>query len=165
MKINISSLNVNKPSLQVEGDFDFSNHEFDPFHIKKINNCHVNAEMTYLNEDLYSLKLHIRGSATVPCAYTLEDVIYPFNINEEIFYKVDANEDVPSFYPLKYNEVDIDEPVLSLLITSIPFKVIKKGAKLPQSGKGFRFMSEEEYKKEKENKSSPFDVLDKIDIK
>lgn len=164
MKINISTLSIKRPSISLEGDIDFSRHEFDPYHIKKIETCHVNAEMNFYSDDLYSLKLNIKGNAIVPCAYTLEDVSYPFNIKEELFYKQDIADDDTSFYPLTSNEVDIDEAVLSLLISSIPFKVIKKGAKLPKSGNGYRFLSEDDYLKEKENKSSPFDVLDDLDL-
>ncbi|MGM9873529.1 MAG: YceD family protein [Bacilli bacterium] len=166
MKINISSLSLKKPSIVMEDDVDLSNADFDPYHIKNIESCHVEAEVTFLSDDLYSLKLHIKGLAIVPCAYTLEDVDYPFDVKEELTYKVfykDDEED-SSFYPITSSEIDVDEAVLSLVITSIPFKVIKKGAKLPKEGKGYRFLTEEEYLKEKEKKSSPFDVLDSLDV-
>ena len=60
---------------------------------------------------------------------------------------------------------DIDPYVLSLVVSEIPAKIVKKGAKLPEDGSGYRVLSEEEYNKEQENKKdSRWDALDKIEL-
>ena len=60
------------------------------------------------------------------------------------------------------NQIDIDEMLITLIVSNIPFKIIKKGAKLPASGDGYIVISEEEMEKRK--KSSPFDALDNLEI-
>ena len=55
--------------------------------------------------------------------------------------------------------------LFSLIIASVPDKVVGKDEKLPESGHGYRILSEEDFYEEKsENKKSPFDVLDDLEL-
>ena len=92
------------------------------------------------------------------CAYTLEEIPYSYHVKETIEL-ADNEEDE---FEIINNQIDIDQIVITLIVSNVPMKVIKKGAKLPSSGDGYRVLSEEDAKKEK--KSSPFDVLDDLEL-
>ena len=168
MKINVLSVKTGK-SLLVEDDIDFSNIKFDAYHIRKVDKCHVKASINKY-ENFYVVDLSIEGHAVLPCAYTLEDVSYPFEINESLTFKneeddlFDGNDDV---FLVNNNFIELDEIVLSLIVATSPLKIVKKGAKLPESGNGYRVISEETRNKEKEEnkkKNSPFSKLDNLNI-
>jgi len=52
-------------------------------------------------------------------------------------------------------DVDLDELALRLILSSLPIRLTRDEAGLPKSGKGFRVLSEEEKKKEDEEKPNP----------
>ena len=100
------------------------------------------------------------------CAYTLEDVPLKVNVKEKLYFSSDEmDQDSEDIIYEPGNEILMDNYVLSYVIASVPHNVHKKGAKLPNDGKGYRVLSEEDFIKEKqtEKKPSPFDVLDGID--
>lgn len=147
----------------LEGDIDFSNLEFDPYHIKKIGLTHVKITGS-VYEDLLMLNFHIISDVIGVCAYTLEDVPLHFDFKDSLEISNEIEDDEKIFFE-KNMIFDIDPYVLSLLVSEIPAKIVKKGAKLPEDGKGYRVLSEEEYEKEQSNKTdSRWDALDNIDL-
>jgi hypothetical protein len=56
--------------------------------------------------------------------------------------------------------IDLDDLALRIIVSSFPIKVTRPEGKLPDSGFGYRVLSEQEKAKEKESSSnSPFDKL------
>lgn len=168
MKINVINIKSGK-SVTFDDDVKFSSSDFDQYHIRKIKSCHVKATINKY-EDFFIVDLLISGEAIVPCAYTLEDVDYPFNIEDSLTFSNENNghflkeDDV---YQINNNFIEPDDIIHSLLVSSIPLKVIKKGAKLPEGGDGYRVIDEDTRNKEKEeNKklNSPFAKLDNLDL-
>ena len=43
------------------------------------------------------------------------------------------------------NEIDLDPHILALILAEVPHNIVKKGAKRPSSGEGYRVLSEEEF--------------------
>ena len=161
MKLN--RLLFNNKGYVLEGDIDFSNEEFDGYHLRKINSCHVYITGQEF-EDLLMLDVKIESNVTGVCAYTLEDVPLDLKIHENIEISDTVEDDDVIFYE-KNAVFDIDPYILSLIVANVPNKIIKKGAKLPSSGKGYRVLSEEEYNKEQENKVDPrWAALDNLDL-
>lgn len=152
MKINRLLLQLNKPETFIE-DVDFSSYKGDPYHIRKINKCHVEVVATQY-ENLLTLKFDIKGEVTSSCAYTLEDILYPIDIHETI--NITGEED--DEFTFDSDILDLNEIIITLIVYSVPMKLVKKGASLPKDGEGYRFIDKEE------KKSSPFDVLDDLDI-
>ena len=101
---------------------------------------------------------NIKGEVETTCAYTLEKFAYPYDIKETI----ELNNDEKDDFIIDSNEIDVDEMVITLIVSHIPFKLVKPGAKLPNSGDGYRVIKEEDAEKEK--KASPFDVLDDLEF-
>ena len=65
-------------------------------------------------------------------------------------------------FEIKNEEIDIDEMLITLIVSNIPIKVTKPGATLPNSGDKYRFITEEQAEREaaEADKPSAFDILD-----
>ena len=147
----------------LEGDIDFSSYEFDPYHIRKIGLTHVKITGSIF-EDLLMLNFHIVSDVVGVCAYTLEDVPIHLDFKESLEISNEVEDDDTIFFE-KNPIFDIDPYVLSLVVSEVPSKIVKKGAELPDDGSGYRVLSEEEYEKEQANKKdSRWAALDDIDL-
>ena len=161
MKINRALLK-DGVSKTFEDSIDFSSIELNPSHIRKIVNCDVVAEAVEY-DSLFYVKLHIKSLVIGVCSYSLEDVEINLNINDEITFS--DNEDDEDTYYSKDMLIDLDEYILGILLAHIPVKIVKKGAKLPKDGKGYRVLTQDEYEKEKEKEvDHRWDALDNIEI-
>ena len=161
MRINRALLTYGV-SKTFEESIDFSNAELNPSHIRKIDSCDVIAEVADYEPLLY-VKLKIKATVIGVCSYTLEDVELRLNIEDDLTFS--DNEDDEDTYYTKDNIIDLDEYVLGILLANVPVKIVKKGAKLPQNGKGYRVLTQDEYDKEKENNvDHRWDKLDEIEF-
>ena len=134
----------------------------DPTHIRKIENCVVKAKATDY-ESILRIELEINALVIGVCSYSLEDVELKLKINDELNFSDDEND--PDCYYSSDSIIDLDEYILGILLANVPVRIIKKGAKLPEDGKGYRVLSEEQYEKEKENSTDPrWSKLDDLDL-
>lgn len=90
--------------------------------------------------------VHIKGTMIVPCAISLEDTDYPFEIDEtEIFafYKPNDDEDV---IEAKKDTADLTPVVWQEIMMAVPMRVVKEGAeeKMQREGNGWRVLDESE---------------------
>ena len=161
MKLNRATLQINKPTKFSE-DVDFSKKEFDPLFLRGITKCHVDMEATQYDEFL-RVDFDIDASIIAVCAYTLDDVKLPLKIHEEIAFS-DNPEDDSSFYEENVI-IDLDEYILGIILAYIPAKVVKKGAKPPKDGEGYRVLTEDQLAKERsEKKDDRWSKLDDLDL-
>ena len=128
-----------------------------------LKNVHVKATI-FKDDELINVTLEIKGTAQVECAYTLEPVDYPLDFTESIDISEDENN--LDAYFIKDNTVVLDPIVLDLIVGEIPTRVVKKGAKLKKEGEGYRVLSEDELRKQKnEEEFNPaFDKLKDLDL-
>lgn len=159
MKFNKSQITP-KEIKEIEENISFSSLSRPLIELKDIN---VKASI-FKDDNLINVYLKIKGVAKVECAYTLEAVDYPLDFKDSI----DISEDEKNIdaYYIPGNIVELDPIVLDLIKGEIPTRVIKKGAKLHVEGEGYRVISEDDLKKEKDNEvtSSPFDKLKDLDL-
>lgn len=161
MKIN--RLLFNNKDYVFSGEIDFSSIKFDPYHIKEIKTATFNITGSIF-EDLLMLKVKVEVDVIGVCAYTLEDVPLHIKTTDNIEISNEIEDDDTIFFE-KDNIFEIDPYILSIIVSEIPPKIVKKGAKLPGSGKGYRVLSEEEYIKEEESKvDSRWSKLDDLDL-
>ena len=162
MKIN--RFLFNNKDYVLEGEIDFSNVEFDPYHIRKISSCYIKVTGENI-DDLLLLSIEIKAEVVGVCSYTLEDVPLSLHFKDHLeITNEKENEDDNTFYE-KNNIFVFDPYVLSLVISEVPLTIVKEGAELPTSGDGYRVISEDEYDEENKNKKDPrWDALDKIDL-
>lgn len=165
MKVNRLFLKLNEKT-DFEEEIDFSSLTPDFHHVRRIDTCLVKGSMTEYGSCLI-LEMTIKADVIASCSYTLEDCPYKVKVSEKFYFtseKEDATSDEMYYEP--GNEINMDDYVLSLILTSVPHNLHKPGAKLESNeAKGYRILTEEEYLKEREEKkSSPFDVLDDLDL-
>lgn len=160
MKLN--RLLFANPNYVLEGEIDFSSLIFNS-NIKQIKTANVKITGSIF-EDLLMLKVHIDVDVVGICAYTLEDVEIPLKINETIEISNEIQDDEDIFYEAN-NIFEIDSYILSMIISNVPSKIVKKGATLPKGGDGYRILTEDEYEKEKTTKKDPrWNKLDDLDL-
>jgi len=161
MKLN--RLLFNNPNYVLEGEIDFSSLPFNDARIKKIGVASIKIKGNNYDE-LFVMDVQIKVNVIGTCSYTLEDVDIPLSIKDSISFSSEVQDDEDLFYEPN-NIFEIDHYILSLIISEVPDRVIKKGANLPSSGSGYRVLSEDEYLKEKETKKdSRWNKLDDIDL-
>ncbi|APC48733.1 YceD family protein [Virgibacillus halodenitrificans] len=109
----------------------------------------------YLHGEQIFFTLHIEGEMTLPCARTLVDVPYPFDIKaDEVFttssyYTEEEEED--EIHPVKGEVLDLTPLIKENILLEVPFRVFSDGENnqqgAPKKGQDWEFVSEE--KKEK----------------
>lgn len=161
--MKISRFNFQNNVLDIEDDIDFSNAELDQSHIRKISSCHVKVHGQEY-EDLIILEIKIEAEVVGVCSYSLEDVPLKLKFKDTLHFSNEIEDDKEIIFEDK-PIFDLDPYILELIITEVPMKIVKKGAKLPDSGNGYRVLSEEEYLKEKEEKKdSRWSKLDDVEL-
>lgn len=162
MKINRLELKINVP-VTYEENIDFKDASYDSYHVRNIKDCHVVAIATEYGEFL-NVKINISCIVLTTSAYTLKDLDYEVIIKDELCFT--DNEDLSdAYFYEKLPQIEIDDYIFSLIVANVPTKVVGKNEKLPESGNGYRILSEEDFYNEKNNKkSSPFDILDDLEI-
>ena len=114
-------------------------------------------------DDYLILNIKINSDVIGVCSYTLEDIPLKVKIDTSLTFSfLDEDEDVihidnPIF--------ELDPYILGLIVSEVPLTLVKKGAKLPSSGDGYRVLSEDQYEEEQKNKvDSRWSALDNIEL-
>lgn len=146
----------------ISSDIDFSDSVFDTFLIRKIKSCHVEINVTDYDE-IFRVEINLKAEVVVPCSYTLEDVDFVVKTKDEIDFtdeKISEEEDDGTLVYVEDVLIDLKPYIYSMIVTSIPPKVIKKGAKLPDG-----VITSDEYEKSLEEKTDPrWASLDDLDL-
>ena len=149
--------------LELEEDIDFSNEQLNQSHIRRIDSCHVKI-LAHEYDDLIVVEASVEAKVIGVCAYTLEDVELKLKFKDSLEFSNEVSDDEDIFFEEK-PIFSLDPYILGLIVAETPIKIVKKGAKLPQAGDGYRVLSEDEYQLEKRNKSdSRWDKLDEVKL-
>lgn len=161
MRINRQVIPLNK-EVSIAEEIDFSKAKFDSVFIRKINYCQVSAK-AFQSDKILRIVVDIKSEVVAISGYSLQDVPLSIKAHDELIFSDDP-QDEEAIYEAK-NIFDIDNHILSIILAHIPNRVVGKGEKLPESGKGYRILTEEEYLKEKETKpDSRWEKLDSVKI-
>lgn len=127
------------------------------FSIKKFNG--VSGEIiTNKVSNIVTIKFKLDIDLTLISSYTLKEFDSKYKLNDTLYFTdLEELENDDVFY-IDNNVINLDECIYSLIITMIPLNVHIKGEKLPNV-KGVDVIKEDDVKK-----SSPFDVLDGLDL-
>ncbi len=160
MKINRATLPLKK-DVTIEETIDFSVYPFDEHHIRRVDHCEVKVVLHEF-EDVLSCKLTGFANVIAACSYTLEDVPLKVKFKEDFFFSDEKNFlDKTDYEP--NNIIDLDPYIIALICAAVPHNLVKPGASLPRSGKGYRVLTEEQYFSEKSKKrNTSFDILDTL---
>ena len=149
--------------LELEEDIDFSSADIDHSHIREIKKCHVKMS-AHEYDDLIVADFKVEADIIGVCAYSLEDVPLHLKFHDSLEFSNEISDDEDIYFEEK-PIFSLDPYILGLIIAETPLKIVKKGAKLPSSGEGYRVLSEEDYEKERKSKTdSRWSKLDDLDL-
>ena len=148
MKYDLTRLNSNiDSSIDININYSFNKDEIMETDLINLD-CHIEGMITKNSLGNYHLSLTITGEMILPCAITLKEVKYPFNI------EIDDDIDNLMENYVYSSELDIYPIVWENILMEIPMRVVSEDAKNYQaSGDGWSFTTNNE------NTSSPFDEL------
>ena len=135
--------------------------------INGLKDVHVtgNGRLDMKNRQLY-VDFNVKGQMILPCAVSLEDVDYPFDIDSTAifaFYKPSVDEDV---IEAKRDTVELTPLLVSEIMMEVPMRVVKEGATLKTSGKGWKVLNENEIQTQDEDYIDPrFEKLKELKFK
>lgn len=106
--------------------------------IRRIENLHVSGTISIDYADEIVADLTITGDFILPCAVSLEDVLYPINVKiEENMGKFE------DFYNKNKNTLDILPFIWENIVSEVPIRVVKDEYKdFKQSGNGWEVISD-----------------------
>ena len=139
MTINRAILPLNKTETFCE-DVDFSSQVFDDNHVRRIEKCSVKVDATEYGD---VLRLQVSGEANVvaSCSYTLEDVPLTVRFKEDFYFSSEEDNSEDCYFEPGVN-INLDPHIIALILAEVPHNITKSGAKLPESGNGYRVFSE-----------------------
>ncbi len=161
MRINILRLREQEV-LKIEETIDFSSHE----QIYPIN------KMSKVDVVLYAKKVlgyiyvdfKFKANVNVQCSYSLEYFNYTTNVNDSIIFCIDKDVHDEESVLVLGHYINLDEYIYNLIVSSLPLKLVKKGANISYKDDFVKIVKDKQFKNEPKQASSPFDKLDDIDI-
>ena len=149
---NVDVINVD---TQVWFDQDILN----DVNIRKLKDVSFVGKIRKLYDSEYELEGVLSGVMVLADDITLEDVDYKFSVS--ILENIDElGEDEENNLNIVNNRLDISDFLWQNIVLEIPSKVVsEKSRDITLEGNGWRFVTEEELEKEKNN-DSPFNELD-----
>ncbi len=102
-----------------------------------------NGRLDMKHQQLF-VDFSVKGQMILPCAVSLEDVDYPFEIDSSVifaFYKPQEDED---YIEVKRDTVDLTPVIFQEIMMEIPMRVVKDGATLKTEGRGWKVLSEDD---------------------
>lgn len=136
MKIDLFKLN-NFNRLDIDSDVTFDEELYSKTDVRNIMNAHVTGELSISYEDELECDLLVSGTFILPCAITLDDVSYDFEVKiEENLGKFE------DFYNKNKNSLDILPVLWENVVSEVPIRVVKEGASLDKlNGDGWELVS------------------------
>lgn len=145
MKLDLTKLIYgNLYKIPVEGEVIVPNEFLEGTEIRKISPVKVSGYLSN-NEEEYELDINITGTMVLPCARTLKDVDYPFNIN--INEVIDENND--NSLEIIQNRLEIFPIIWQNILVDVPLRVLAPDAKEESlEGDGWRLITQDDDKEE-----------------
>ena len=159
MKIYFKEINGTKV-FDIAIDLKKLNEEYESSTIKKINSISGTIKANKV-DDILILDFQIDSNLTLISSYSLKEFDKDFSVDDTLYF-TDEEECASEDTLLVKNEIDIDNIIYSLLVTSLPIKLYADDEKVIK-GNGYRVLKEGEEDEENEE-SSPFDVLKDIEL-
>lgn len=116
---------------------------------------------------LTMIKVNIKGKMILKSTRTLRPVNHDVDINDDFIVCYNKDEIIDdSMILLEGDSLDLNEYFYSIIIASIPLKVIAPDDEEKISGEDWEVITEEEYYRRKKNdeNSSPFAALKDLDL-
>lgn len=137
MKIDLFKLN-NFNEVFIDEDISFAEEYYIDSDIRDVKNFHVKGNIMLDYEDFIVTDLLLTGDLILPCAITLDDVLYPIEVKME--ENIGKFED---FYNKNKNTLDILPFIWENIVTEVPIRVVKEDiGDIKLSGDGWEVVSD-----------------------
>ena len=131
MFVDISKLlNGSIISVDYELNLSFRKEDLDNIGVIELNGI-ANGKITKLDDNLYDVIYNIEGKMILPDAVTLENVIYPFQINDENEYEIGEK------LKISENLLDIYEVLWENVVLEVPLRVTNSDGNNVIEGNGW----------------------------
>ena len=142
LKYNLQWIIKHKGVFSFEEELTFPDEMFDGYaEINGLKDVIVSGTGNLDTKDkrLY-VDLKIKGTMILPCALTLEDVNYPFDIDSTEVFSFEKPDPLEDVHEAKKNVVDLTSVVFSNIMLEVPMRIVKDDANIKQSGKGWKIL-------------------------
>lgn len=159
MKLTLSEINkiAHRKLFSFDEEVDVSELETMNNDIRKIDPVRIQGECS-VNGDEYTFTLTMSGVMILPCARTLEDVTYPFEVNTvEIFSSSEfygEEEEEQEIHRVVGEVIDLKPCIMENILLAVPFRVFSDQKDQDHTkfrGEGWRLTLEEELDEAKAN--------------
>ncbi|UOE92944.1 YceD family protein [Alkalihalobacillus sp. LMS39] len=152
MKWTIQQLHAQKSKgIQFNETLDLSDlRKLDP-QIRRVSPVEVSGE-AHVSSDIVTFPLHIKGTLTLPCSRTLNDVELPFDIEAKETFRLyetnweqDGEDDIHS---VEGDVIDLIPYIKELILLEIPLQIFseQEEGRAPKSGDDWELVKEEDLK-------------------
>lgn len=109
--------------------------------------------------DLIEVKIMLEGEMILKSTRSFKPVLFNFDDEDEITYSLIKEDEENDIIYFEGDELDLNPLIESMIITSIPLKIVDKDDEWIK-GDNFEVISEDEYNARQNNKTDPrFDKL------
>lgn len=130
--------------------------------IRKVYPVHIQGECDLRNEEIF-FSFTINGELILPCARTLVDVPYPFEINAVEVFSESPNygeeEEENEIHQITGEVIDLTPLIQENLLLGIPYRVFSEDEDAmkssPVKGEGWEYSLEEDYQDQQEKAIDP----------
>ena len=158
MIIDLTRLMIgNTDSILVSDNFVISSDYFLNTPVKRLDNSYFKGNIVRLSDNDYQITGVISGDMILSDDITLEDVIYPYEIEVEEEFSDVLNDE---YLQIVQNKLDITDFLWQNILVEVPSKIKKQGNEdLKLEGDGWRLVTEDELVS---SNDSPFSELSKM---
>lgn len=160
MKLNYLEIKGSS-TLPLNIDLKAFNEEYKSETIKSFNKLDGVIKLNKVDQVLI-FDISIESNLTLISSFSLKEFNKDLKIKETLYF-TNQKEYESDDCLLIENEIDVDNIVFSLLLTSLPLKIHADDEK-EIKGEGYRVIKEEDLEKDNEEHSSPFDILSDLDL-
>lgn len=142
MKYNLQWIVKHHGKFEFEEGLTFPSEVFDQYaQINDLKDIIVSGtgNLDLKDKRLY-VDLNIKGTMILPCAMTLENVDYPFEINSTEVFAVDKPSALEDVHEVKKDIVDLTPVVFENIMLEVPMRVVKDDARIKSEGKGWKIL-------------------------
>lgn len=164
IKIDVSKLSYTKETtIEEVVNFDPEIYKCYP-PLLEVKEAKINAKIARYQDFIY-ININVKAKVVLQCSYTLKPFETILKDKDELHFAsyVDENDDDLIIY--KGNFIELDKYIFDIISASVPLSPKSPGATLPKDGEGYRLISDEELKVEKEEQGDPrFDALKNLEF-
>ena len=142
---------------EVQASLSFTEDEIPGYmNIRRIESVLVKAKLSYdAHSEVLLVDVDLKGKMILPCSISFQDVPYSFKTSSRLAFSFTQTEIESDVIIVEGEELDFDPEILALIWMEVPPRVISPKIRELPAGEGWEVVSEEEFRRRKEEKIDP----------